>query len=84
MYLHSHNYYTAAVVGLNKTLYQVEEDVGVVEVCAIVNNTAIKCPIAFPFNISFSTENRTAGNTLLNSSRYSSLCRCPCSIIISA
>ena len=63
LYIH---YCTAAVVGLEKTSYQVPENVGVVEVCAFVRNPTIMCPIAFPFNISFSTANITAGNSLLN------------------
>ena len=70
MCLHSHNYYTAAVVGLQRTSYQVQEDVGVVEVCAIVENKSIMCPIAFPFNISFSTENTTAGKTVVDKAVY--------------
>ena len=56
---------TAAVVGLETTFYQVSEDVGVVEVCAVVRNPTILCPIAFPFNVNFSTVDKTAGNYLL-------------------
>ena len=63
MYLHSLDYYTAAVVGLERTFYQISEDVGVVEICAIARNSTIVCPIAFPFNISFSKTDTTAGNT---------------------
>ena len=44
-----------AVVGLEKTFYQVTEDVGVVEVCAIVYSPNITCPIEFPFNVHLST-----------------------------
>ena len=50
-----------AVVGLEKTFYQVSEDVGVVEVCAIVYSPTIVCPINFPFNVSLSTRNDSAG-----------------------
>ena len=57
------DYYTAAVVGLERTFYQLSEDTGVVEVCAIVTNPTIDCPIDFPFNISFSKTDTTAGNT---------------------
>ena len=60
----TYKYYTDAVVGLERTFYQASEDVGVVEVCAIVRNPTIVCPIAFPFNINFSTADTTAGNTL--------------------
>ena len=50
-----------AVVGLERTLYSVSEDVGVVEVCAIVYSPIIDCPIAFSFNVSLSTSDSTAG-----------------------
>ena len=43
-----------AFVGLEKTFYQVSEDVGVVEVCAIVYNPS-PCPINFAFDVSLST-----------------------------
>ena len=52
-----------AVVGLERTFYQVSEDVGVVEVCAIVYSPdgTIPCPIAFPFDVSLSTNDNSAG-----------------------
>ena len=50
-----------AVVGLEKTFYNVSEDVGVVEVCAIVYMPTIDCPIAFPFDVSLSTRDGSAG-----------------------
>ena len=56
-----HIFTSEAVVGLEKTMYSVSEDVGVVEVCAIVYSPTIDCPIAFPFNVSLSTSDRTAG-----------------------
>ena len=56
-----------AVVGLERTLYQVSEDVGVVEVCAIVFSPSSPCPIAFPFNVSLSTDDGSAGNRDLTS-----------------
>ena len=40
-----------AVVGLDKTLYQVSGDVGMVEVCAIVYSPMSDCPIEFPFDV---------------------------------
>ena len=48
-------------MGLEKTIYSVFEDVGVVEVCAIVYSPNIVCPVAFPFDVSLSTSDRTAG-----------------------
>ena len=54
--------YTAeAVVGLEKTIYNVTEDVGVVEVCAIVYSPTITCPVAFPFDVILSTDDGSAG-----------------------
>ena len=50
-----------AVVGLERTLYSVSEDVGVVEMCAIVYSPTIACPIAFSFDVSVSTSDNTAG-----------------------
>ena len=58
--------FPAAVVGLEKTFYSVSEDVGVVEVCAIVYSPIIDCPIAFPFNVGLSTRDNTAGNILVD------------------
>ena len=49
------------MVGLERTLYQVSEDDGVVEVCAIVYSPNITCPITFSFNASLSTNDDNAG-----------------------
>ena len=46
---------TITVVGLERTFYNVSEDVGVVEVCAIVYNSSNECVIQFPFNVNIST-----------------------------
>ena len=64
-----HHFSLDAVVGLEKTFYQVSENVGVVEVCAIVYgpNGNIACPITFPFNVRLSTTNDSAGNLCSNS-----------------
>ena len=48
-------------MGLEKTFYNVTEDVGVVEVCAIVYMPTIDCPINFAFDVSLSTDNGSAG-----------------------
>ena len=51
------------MVGLEKTFFNVSEDVGTVEMCAIIYmpNGTVNCPIAFPFNVSLSTSDFTAG-----------------------
>ena len=51
----------AAVVGLERTFNQVSEDVGVVEVCAVVYSPEIACPIAFPFDVRLRTLDGSAG-----------------------
>ena len=54
---------TVAVVGLERTLYQVSEGVGYVPVCAVVfspdENT--DCPIGFAFEVELSTIDGSAG-----------------------
>ena len=62
--------YAVAVVGLERTFYQVAENVGVVEVCAVVRNPTIVCPISFPFTIRFLTADGTAGNFGRNSKAW--------------
>ena len=41
-----------AVVGLERTVVVVSEDVGVVEVCVNVTSPDINCPIELPFKLS--------------------------------
>ena len=50
-------------MGLERTFYQVSEGDGVVEVCAIVYepNGNLVCPITFPFEVSLSTGDDSAG-----------------------
>ena len=49
------------MVGLEKTFYSVNESEGVVEVCAVMYSPSTECPIAFPFNVSLSTVDDSAG-----------------------
>ena len=65
MYLLSSHLISEALVGLEKTIYSVSEYVGVVEVCAIVYSPTINCPIVFPFDVSLSTSENTAGISCL-------------------
>ena len=48
-------------MGLERTIFTVSEDVGVVELCARVFEPDIVCPIEFPFSVILSTADRTAG-----------------------
>ena len=59
----ANSYDSEAIMGLGRTFYQVSEDVGVVEVCAIVYrpNGNLDCPITFPFDVSLSTGDDSAG-----------------------
>ena len=50
-----------AEVSLEVPLYTVQEDVGVVEVCVIVSSPSISCPISFPFIVTFTTSDNSAG-----------------------
>ena len=50
------------MVGLERTFFNVSEDVGVVQLCAIVISPVITCPIAYPFDVRLSTNDGTAGN----------------------
>ena len=56
-----HTFPSEAVVGLERTFYNVSEYMGIVEVCTIVYSPTITCPIAFPFDVSLSTSDNTAG-----------------------
>ena len=57
--------YPGARVGLERTLYNVSEGMGVVELCAVVYEPNIACPIEFPFNVNLTTADGTAGMTYL-------------------
>ena len=57
--------FPGAVVGLERTFITVSEDVGVVELCAIVRSPVITCPIDYPFEVNLSTDDGTAGNNIV-------------------
>ena len=50
-----------ADVGLEKTSYTVNENTGVVEICARVFKSIDRCPIDFAFNLTIDTIDGTAG-----------------------
>ena len=50
-----------ARVGLEQTFFIVTEGVNVIEVCAVVFEPDIECPIKFPFNVELVTADGTAG-----------------------
>ena len=49
------------MVGLKQTFFRVGEKEGYVELCANVSFPEITCPIEFPFDVSLSTADGTAG-----------------------
>ena len=57
----TYHYSAGAMVGLEQTFFRVMEGVGYVELCAIVSFPEITCPIEFPFDVSLSTADGTAG-----------------------
>ena len=69
-YYYTHKIYLGTVVGLERTIFTVSEDVGVVELCARVFEPDIECPIEFPFNIILSSTDRTAGTYLSHINSY--------------
>ena len=53
--------FAGATVGLEQTFFHVMEGVGYVELCANLAFPVITCPIEFPFDVSLSTADGTAG-----------------------
>lgn len=51
-----------ARVGFEETFYQADETSGTVEICVVVFEPVINCPIEFDFNVTFETRDGTAGN----------------------
>ena len=50
-----------ARVGLEQTFFRENEDVGVIELCAVVFEPDIECPIKFTFDVSLYTADGSAG-----------------------
>ena len=50
-----------ARVGFEETFYRANEGGGTVEICAIVYEPNIECPIEMKFNVTFETRAETAG-----------------------
>ena len=48
------------MVGLERTCYEVTENVGAVNVCAVVYSPNVLCPIDYAFNVSLSVCEGTA------------------------
>ena len=48
-------------VGLEQTFFREMENVGVIELCVIVFEPDLECPIKFPFQVQLYTIERSAG-----------------------
>ena len=55
-----------AVVSLEMTSYPTAEYSLMVDVCAIVVHPELSCPVSFPFNVSFSTADGSAGIIIIS------------------
>ena len=55
------SYSAGARVGLEQTFFRENEDVGVIELCAVVFEPDIECPIKFTFDVSLYTADGSAG-----------------------
>ena len=53
--------FSVAVVSLESVYQEIGEDQGVVEVCVIVSLPDIECPVQFPFTVTLSTSDVSAG-----------------------
>ena len=55
------------VMGLEKTYYPVsEETIGGVEICVTVNGSSVGCPIEFPYSVTLTAKDGTAGTYVVN------------------
>lgn len=51
-----------AEVRLEKTVYQVKEGEGEVELCAIISSPKVLCPVAIPFKVILSISDKSEGS----------------------
>ena len=58
-------HFTEAVIGLEREVCVVDEDVGEMEVCVVVFRPQLDCPIAFPFDVVFYTTPDTASKFII-------------------
>ena len=68
---HNNNYvmllaFPDATVGLEMTSYTIREDGVMIYVCAEVFQPDLPCPTWFPFNVTFTTDDDSAGIIIIN------------------
>ena len=52
---------SVAVVGLERTIYNISEKEGVAEVCAVIYSPMINCPTEFSFDVRLTTSDGSVG-----------------------
>ena len=62
-------HFLVARVGFEETFYRANEAGGTVEICVIVYQPNIECPIEMNFSVTFETRSETAGK-YMNVHRY--------------
>ena len=59
------------VIGLEKTCYPVsEKTIGEVEICVTVNGSSVNCPIEFPYFVTLTARDGTAGTYSMYGTMY--------------
>ena len=55
------------VVGLEKAYYPVsEETIGELEICVTMNGSSVECPIEFPYSVTLTAKDGTAGTYVVD------------------
>ena len=52
--------FLVAVVGFDETVYRASEEIGMIDVCVVIESDA-DCPVTFPFEVELSTVAGSAG-----------------------
>ena len=52
--------FLVAVVGFEETVYRASEEIGMIDVCVVIESDA-DCPVTFPFEVELSTVAGSAG-----------------------
>jgi len=68
--------FVEATVGFEETVYEANEASGMVEICAVVYEPNVDCPVEFDFNVTFQTRDGSAGTCIILLLPYS----CPCTL----
>ena len=54
-------------MGLEKTYYPVsEKKIGEVQICVTVNGSSVECPIEFPYSVTLTAKDGTAGTYVVD------------------